>query len=321
MMRRTREGAIRWIHPPSEVPTTPPDDPPRLEAAKPARGPLRPTLGRILALLLLGALPHSGVMGGMPAPPTNFKCVIETKTSSGKTREAFLNGETQIERVFQSRGAYRIESFQGAIRGTPENVRLNNGDGSDTEFLYHPLVRRAVVNLNTVRWKFSQKHPDVWRAKGSLPATRPTAGALTFFGDSDIRDGKKVNPTFKIDPPTRETVDGKRCQVFTMRYQELKDRSGRTDPQSSFTRKVSVWLKFGIVLRDETLAEFLGNVPPRPLEQRTVRSIRGLVVDQTLPAGLFELPAGTTCEVFGDYETRLPRGVLRKTIAGAGLDL
>jgi hypothetical protein len=283
-----------------------------------------PLVRRLLTVgIVIGVGLGETARSAVPArPPTKYSCEVETRMFRGRPNEALALASTTIDRVWQIDGAYRVESYQRPGSPVAQNIILNNGDGSDTEFLYHPEIKRAVVDVNSVRWKFAQKYPNVWRKKKGVPAARPELQLLRFFdGDAEIASSKKSNTTLEVDPPTTETIEGKRCRVYTMRYQELRDATGKTDPMSLHKKRVSVWPQLSLIMRDDTVSQFLGSAPPRPLVQRSVITIRKLELNPRVPPSRFEIPTGTTCEVFGDYPTTLPKGVIRKTIPGPGLDL
>jgi hypothetical protein len=120
----------------------------------------------------------------------------------------------------------------------------------------------------------------------------------------------------------REKIDGKECHVLLEQGNEPLDRAaGTTDPNTRWSYRKHLWVKGNVVLRQETLAEFLGDRPPRPMVVRRIMSVRDLKLNPSMSGGLFELPSGIACEVFGDYPTRLPEGVKRLTILGPGLSV
>jgi hypothetical protein len=207
-------------------------------------------------------------------------------------------------------------------RGGLRKIILNNGDGSDTEFDFRPDEKRAVVSLACVQLLLSRKDPERWK--------REFGGRPVGLIQNPLRAESLSGPPQRLPnvlewklAQRKEQIDGKLCSVLFQKWYSLIHDGGavKTDRNTRFTSRRSVWVDGGIVLRDGMLSEYAGDEPPRPLVTRRVTIVRNLKLNPPLPDSLFELPPGTECTVFGDYAIRLPAGVKRRTLPGPGLEV
>lgn len=254
-----------------------------------------------------------------PQAPNRFSCNITISTRQGPSTLKLRPVSTDTLQVVRVGKAYRV-----TIKRTPDveqsiHVRLNNGD--DTEFDYWPRKKKAGLALDTVLWNFAHRYPEKWDRYYDHPPAKPILKSLqTFSQEQDIDQGRRANSSLKTKELGSETVDGKKCRVIELSYLTLLDRTGRVDPNSRITRRISVWNERPLILREVIVSEDLGDVPPRPLVTETITTIQRLVFDPMIPPGTFDLPRGTTCTVFADYATPLPAGVARNVVPGSGLE-
>lgn len=254
--------------------------------------------------------------------PVRYSAVIEEQHWSGPSRARLQQRQGRTHRVWHHDRAYRIETTSAGMAGQPPgSVRLNNGDGSHTEFLYFPARKRATLNLNTVKWKFAQTHPEEWKKRYGQVRPQPPEGNLLQTLDDVVGrpEDRKLHPGFQMEMrPGWETVEGRRCRVYVARYAALL-APGKTDPNTRTTRTVAVWPEQGLALRTEILSESLGSGPNRPLVTRRITTVRELRLNPPHVPARYELPPGTVCEVFTDYAIRLPKGVTARPLPGSGL--
>jgi hypothetical protein len=286
-------------------------------------------LRRTRLLLVLGALPFCAVAGaqaptGAEALPLRYSYIQHEATYRGPSKGELRAGQPVRKRVLRDGAAYRIDQYVPADSPVASQIIFNNGDGQDYQFLYFPERRRAWIDLPSVHYKFARKYPERWKLQNLGPAKKPAAPPLrTYQGRAESERERQLNPSGRLAVARKtENVDGKKCTVYTITFEELKDpQTRRTDRNSRHTQKLWVWEKYGLVLQSDHLAEYLGTTPPRPTASRRVTRISDLRLNPQIDRAQFELPAGTTCEVYSDYPMRLPKGVTPHVIAGSGLNL
>jgi hypothetical protein len=289
-------------------------------------------MGSIRAAWWSVILFSSGVAIGAPhrpAPPTRYSCVVETVMYRGKSKDALSKEETLIQRVWHHDRAYRIETTRqfhagprhlGSSSGAVREIILNNGDGSNTEFYYWPDRKRAKLSLPSVHFLFSQKYPERWKREFGGHVIRISGNLLRTINmpGPPGSKGRTFFSTWEVG--RREKFEGRDCHVlFQWRKQVIDAASKKTDPNTRSTVRSWVWVKGGVVLRYERLAEWLGDQPPQPRAERRITTVREFRLNPPVTPSRFELPAGITCEIFGDYPTRLPKGVKPLVIPGPGL--
>src|SRR5262249_9063010 len=125
-------------------------------------------LGLLLPLATAGEPPLASV--------THYRCVIETVVFGGPAVSSLHKEQTSTERIWHQGRAYRIDTTLlylrpgGHVVDRQRVIRLNDGDGSDTEFEYLPDRKHASLSLSCVQTLFSRKYPERWQREfGGFP--------------------------------------------------------------------------------------------------------------------------------------------------------
>jgi hypothetical protein len=170
----------------------------------------------------------------------------------------------------------------------------------------------------TLIWWYRKQHPQAAGAGPRVPPPPPRLTALRRYSAGDLRQELGINPSLKVRDGGKDTVAGRQCRVLIQEYDHMVYSTGRPDPTSHTTRRMSVSVPGDLVLREVVVTRFAGDTPPRPLVVRETTSVRDLVVGSPFPDHLFRLPPGINCTVPVDYTLPLPPGVRAERRAGFG---
>lgn len=262
--------------------------------------------------------------------PTRFRCTVTRLTLRGSDSGHLLRRGAVVDRVWRDGDAYRVETRHSnpsahhgpgseAVTWLDELVRLNNGDGTSTEFEYFPARRRAHLSLETVQFHFAAKHPREWASRFGESKPQVFAYALEIFDPKRTYRNPSVHVTRHADPAS---VDGKSCTVYDVTFDDYRPAGAPIRPVLHHTRRCWVWDGGGsVVLKSEMRTESSAKDVKHSYAERSVMLIRGLDLAPRLDGSMFSVPAGTTVEVFSGIDVRLPAGVNRRVVQGEGLRL
>jgi hypothetical protein len=278
----------------------------------------------LLAIMVAGAFNNVSAGGAVKAP-VRYSCVIDETKMRGRS-EATLQETQRIRKVVLHDGsAYRIETYVPPDAAEAFTVVLNNGDRHHQQFVLIPARKSARLDLASVQWLFYKHHPEAWKQQYGqrVPPPPPSRNVLRTWSREEHELDMKLNPSTRLTVARdTEVIDGKRCRLHTISAQHLKDaRTRRVDPDTRQVLRLWVWEGRGIVLRKDVTAVYQGTKPPRPMASRTITTVSELNLNPRIDRSRFELPPGTTAQVFSDYPAPLPKGVIPRVIPGSGLDL